>query len=132
MITSSFHQNCLSCLSIALIKYPAVLVTVLLLRRDIMTKATYKRKHLIGVLLQIQRFSSFSSWQEAQRQAGIVLEQLLRLYTCICRQEVEKERDETGPGMYIVNLKLTLSDTSPATMLHFLTLPKQPTKHSSI
>jgi hypothetical protein len=52
-----------------------VLVTVLLLWRDTMTKATHKRKHSFGIGLQFQRLSPLSSWQRTQQQeAGMALE----------------------------------------------------------
>jgi hypothetical protein len=59
-----------------------VLVRVLLLCTDTMTKATLiKGKHLIGAGLQIQRFSPLSSRQKhGSIQAGMVLEKLRVLY----------------------------------------------------
>ena len=42
----------------------SVLVRILLLRTDTMTKASLKGQHLIGAGLQVQRFSPVSSRQE--------------------------------------------------------------------
>jgi hypothetical protein len=39
-------------------------------RKDTMTNATYKRKHLIGGCVQFQRVSPLSSWREEGQQAG--------------------------------------------------------------
>lgn len=67
-----------------------VLVTVPLLWKDTLVKATYKRKHVIGSLLQFHRVSSWSSWQRphgrerGSREAGVMLEQWLR--ACVYKQ----------------------------------------------
>jgi hypothetical protein len=55
-----------------------VLVRVLLLWTDTMTKASLiKKQHLIGAGLQVQRFSPLSSrWEHGSIQAGMVQEEL--------------------------------------------------------
>ena len=55
-----------------------VLVRVLLLWRDTMTKASLiKKQHLIGAGFQVQRFSPLSSrWEHGSIQAGMVQEEL--------------------------------------------------------
>ena len=58
-------------------RHGGVLVTVLLLRRDTMTKATYKRKHLISLLTVSESESltvmvgSMTAGRQAGRQAGM-------------------------------------------------------------
>jgi hypothetical protein len=58
--------------------FPAVLVRVLLLWTDTVTKASLiKKQHLIGAGLQVQRFSPLSSrWEHGSIQAGMAQEEL--------------------------------------------------------
>lgn len=60
------------------------LVTVLLLWRDTMIKATHKRKHSFGIGLQFQKLSPLSSWQRTQQQeAGMALESSWELHPTV-------------------------------------------------
>jgi hypothetical protein len=68
----------------------SVLVRVLLLWTDTMTKASLiKKQHLIGAGLRVQRFSPLSSrWEHGSNQAGTAQAEL-RVYVFIQRLLVE-------------------------------------------
>jgi hypothetical protein len=66
-----------SALNCELLLSGAVLVSVLLLWRDAMTKLAYKGKHLTGVLLRV---SENYGRERGRRQAGMALGPRLRAY----------------------------------------------------
>lgn len=112
-------------------KGSVVLGTVLLRWKDTLVKATYKRKHVIGSLLQFHRVSSWSSWQGhhgrecGSREAGVMLEQWLR--TC-----VYKQREKLSLVWALETSETTSSDTPHPPGPHLLTFPRQSTWEANI
>ena len=86
-----------------------------LLIQNITTKATYKRKHLIGGLLTFQRFGPLSSWQGAWHYA---------VRHCSSRWDLPWSvgRDNNN-GFNVETSKLTLSNTLPPARPHLLRVP---------
>jgi hypothetical protein len=89
-----------------------------------MTKATYKRKHPIwGSGFQRVRVHDRHGREHGSRQSDIVLEQQLKAYILIHKNEAAGET--LGRKWVFKTSKPALSDTPPQSRLYFRMLPRQ-------